>query len=83
MRAAQRSSPRTTLVGMAFDAADGHQRLTRGTNFLLAGGSENTHAAMQETAIKINEHLDRAGKRLEDASVGELREICQRVAEEN
>jgi DNA anti-recombination protein RmuC len=34
---------------------------------------------MQETAIKINEHLDRRGKRLEDVSIKELRDICHEV----
>ena len=36
---------------------------------------------MQETAVKINEHLDRRGKRLEDASVRELRDICRDACE--
>jgi len=67
------------LLGVAFDHADGHTRLTRGDNFLLLGGSHKTHAVMQETALKINEHLDRCGKRLEDASAEELRDICQDV----
>ncbi len=34
---------------------------------------------MQETAIKINEHLERRGKRLEDVSIRELRDICAEV----
>ena len=67
------------LLGLAFDAEDGHTRLTRGENFVLAGGSQVTHAVMQETAIKINEHLDRRGKRLEEVSVNELRDICREV----
>ena len=33
--------------------------------------------------MKINEHLDRQGKRLEDASVKELRDICQEVREKH
>lgn len=70
------------LLGLAFDADDGHTRLTRGENFLLLGGSQQTHAMLQHTAIKINEHLDRQGKRLEDVSIGELRQICRDVAEE-
>lgn len=72
---------RTTaaLLGLAFDNEDGHARLTRGKNFLLCGGSEESHAAMQETAIKINEHLDRRGLRLDDVSIGELRDICDSV----
>jgi hypothetical protein len=82
MRAANTSSTRakkTALVGVAFDAEDGHTRLSRGKNFVLCGGSEETHGIMQETATKINEHLDRRGRRLEDISLGELRDICQSV----
>jgi hypothetical protein len=67
------------LLGLAFDNEDGHTRLTRGKNFVLLGGSQDTHAMMQETAVKINEHLDRQGKSLEDVSVPELRKICHEV----
>jgi hypothetical protein len=63
------------LLGLAFDADDGHKRITRGPNFLLAGGSADTHAVMQETAVKINERLRRDGKQLADVSVKELRDI--------
>ncbi len=77
---ANRKSKRASLLGLAFDASDGHTRLTRGKNFVLAGGSEETHGVMQETAIKINEHLDGRGKRLEDLTLGELRDICEKVA---
>ncbi len=79
MRAAQKKSKKATLVGVAFDAEDGHTRLTRGQNFVLAGGSQETHEVMQETATKINEHLDRRGRRLEDVSLGELRDICESI----
>lgn len=63
------------LLGLAFDADDGQKRITRGPNFLLAGGSQETHGLMQETAIKINERLNREGKQLADVSVRELRDI--------
>ncbi|MEM9657975.1 MAG: hypothetical protein AAF961_06390, partial [Planctomycetota bacterium] len=53
----------------------GQKRITRGPNFVLAGGSQETHSVMQETAIKINEHLDRRGKQLNDVSAAELRDI--------
>lgn len=55
-------------------------RITRGKNFFLVGGSEETHGLMRETTLKINEHLDRLGKRLEDVSIQELREICAEVS---
>lgn len=67
------------LLGLGLDAADGQTRITRGKNFLLYGGSAETHAEMQETAIKLNEHLDRRGKRLEEVSVRELRDIFQEL----
>ncbi len=77
---AERCKPKdATLLGVAFDAEDGHTRLTRGKNFVLCGGSEESHAVMQETATKVNEHLDRKGRRLADMSLGELREICESV----
>ena len=66
---------KAALLGLAFDAKDGQKRITRGPNFLLAGGSQESHSIMQETAIKINEHLDRQGKQLADVSVSELRDI--------
>jgi hypothetical protein len=67
------------LLGLAFDNEDGHTRLTRGQNFVLYGGSQQTHVLMQETALKINEHLDKRGRRLEDVSVSELRDIYRVV----
>jgi len=67
------------ILGLGLDAADGHTRLTRGKNFVLYGGSEETHSCMQETAIKVNEQLDRRGKRLEDVSPGELVDIFRDV----
>ena len=79
MRAAKKKPKQATLVGIAFDADDGHTRLTRGIIFGLAGGSRYSHAVRQETAIKINEHLDRRGQRLEDVSLGELRDICESI----
>jgi hypothetical protein len=71
--------PRAALLGFAFDAEDGQKRITRGKNFLLAGGSQETHSIMQETAIKINEHLDREGKQLADISTRELRDIVEDI----
>lgn len=57
------------------DNDDGHTRLTRGHNFTLYGGSQETHERMQETAVKMNEQLDKRGKRLEDVSVREFIDI--------
>jgi hypothetical protein len=63
------------LLGLAFDAEDGHKRITRGKNFLLAGGSDQTHTLMRETIIKVHEQLDARGQSLTDVTVNELRDL--------
>lgn len=70
------------MLGLGFDAEDDQKRITKGDNFLLCGGSQETHAVMQETAIKINENLGRQGKKLEDVSIRELRQITREVWEQ-
>ncbi len=81
MKPARGTKREAALLGLGLDGDDGHKRLTRGKNFVLFGGSHDTHAAMQETAIKINEKLDRRGRRLEDASPQELRDIWHEIHE--
>lgn len=68
---------KAALLGIGFDAEDGQTRITRGGNFLVYGGSEDTHAVMRETVIKVNEELDSRGRRLEDVSPGDLRKIFE------
>jgi len=70
---------RAGMLGVGLDNSDGHKRLTKGENFLLVGGSAETHERMQETAVKINEKLDQRGKRLEDVSGEEFRDIAMEV----
>lgn len=81
MKAANNVHKSAALLGVAFDNDDGHTRLTRGKNFFLVGGCQETHAVMQETAVKINEQLDKRGRRLEDVSPSELGRICRDVVE--
>jgi hypothetical protein len=63
------------VLGIGLDASDGHKRITRGQDFLLAGGSEETHSRMQETMIKVTEKLGDRGKRIRDASPEEIRDL--------
>jgi hypothetical protein len=81
LKATNKKAKPAVLLGLGLDAKDGHTRLTRGDNFVLYGGSEETHAVMQETAIKVNEHLDRRGKRLEDVSPRDLGNIFREILE--
>jgi hypothetical protein len=67
------------LLGLAFDADDDQKRITRGKNFFLAGGSEETHLLMRETVLKITERLDERGQHLADVSVDELRDLIDDV----
>ena len=78
---AEKQVKSAALLGLAFDAEDEQKRLTRGPNFVLFGGSPDTHTRMQETAIKVNEQLEKRGKRLEDVGLRELRDIVHRAAE--
>lgn len=66
------------MLGLGLDS-DGHKRLTTGPNFLLVGGSEETHATMTEKVIKINEKLAAKGKQLEDVSHDEMDDIAHSV----
>jgi len=71
-------SNRALMLGLGLDS-DGHKRMTTGPNFLLLGGSEDTHQVMTEQAVKINEKLAAAGKRLETVSREEFDEIAHSV----
>jgi len=67
------------LLGLGLDGKDGHVRITSGENFKLIGGSDETHGVMQEKAIKMNEHLKRRGKHLEDLNREEFHEVADKV----
>jgi len=66
------------MLGLGLDD-DGHKRLTTGPNFLLMGGSEETHEVMTEKVVKINEKLASKGKQLEEVSGEEFDDIARSV----
>lgn len=74
----QKSRPKALLLGLGLDS-DGHKRLTTGPNFVLVGGSAETHDVMTEKAVKLNEKLSAKGKRLEDVSAEELTDLAEGV----
>ncbi len=67
------------LLGLGLDAKDGHVRITKGRNFRLYGGSEETHDFMQEKAVRFNEHLDKKGKTLDDVTKEEFYDIASKI----
>lgn len=62
------------LLGLGLDNTDGHKRITKGDDFILLGGSEETHERMTETVVKVGEKLSRRGKNIRTASPEELRD---------
>ncbi|MGA2865973.1 MAG: hypothetical protein ABSF95_15985 [Verrucomicrobiota bacterium] len=74
-----KKAPRKALMlGLGLDS-DGHKRLTAGANFLLLGGSQETHEVMTEKVIKINEKLAAKGRQLEDVGREEFDELARSV----
>ena len=67
------------LVGIGLDNEDEHKRITTGDEFLLVGGSEETHERMQDVAIHVTEALKNKGKRLQDACVEEVIDLVQKA----
>jgi len=71
--------PRKILLGLGFDCADGHVRVTKGKNFRIYGGSEQTHGLMQEKAVKFNERLNKHNKTLDEITSKEFRDIAHDI----
>jgi hypothetical protein len=69
---------KSLLLGLGLDS-DGHKRVTTGENFILAGGTQETHEIMTEKAIKINEKLAAAGKTIEQVSREQFDDIAHSV----
>lgn len=77
-----KARPKTEVVGLfgvGLDNRDGHQRLTRAEDVILLGGSEETHAKMQDVAIHFNESLRKRGKKLRDAAPDEVTDLLQKA----
>jgi hypothetical protein len=67
---------RAALIGFGFDNGDDQQRLTRGDQTLIVGGSAETHAELLETALRMEQELDRRGLGLGDLDPLELAELA-------
>ena len=78
MANAKKTKRKAALLGVALDS-DGHKRITKGDNFLLVGGTQETHEVMTEKTIKLNEKLKARGQRLETVSKEEFDDIAHEV----
>ena len=77
----QQSSPRprrlrAALIGFGLDSGDDEQRLTRGDQTLIFGGSAETHAELRATALKMEQELNRRGQDLGELDPTELAELA-------
>jgi len=68
------------LLGLGLDSQDEHKRITRGDDFYLVGGSEETHERMTETTIKFKEKLARKGKHLAELSREEFNDMMHEAS---
>ncbi len=66
------------LLGLGLDKDKENElvRVTRAENYLLLGGSKDTHESMQEKCVKFNEKLGERGKSLEDLEKQEFLDIA-------
>ena len=81
MKSNMRNDRKKMLFGMGFDNRDEHKRITKGDNFCLVGGSEETHERMTETAIKFNEKLSKRGKDLDSISREEFIDLMNEASD--
>jgi hypothetical protein len=80
----QQSSPRprrlrAAFIGFGLDSGDDEQRLTRGDQTLIFGGSAETHAELRATALKMEQELSRRGQDLGELDPIELAELAATI----
>jgi len=69
------------LLAVGLDGTDGHRRITRSEDFLLVGGSAETHERMQETALRFEEALEKRGKTLAETEIAEVLDLLHEARE--
>ena len=68
------------LMGFGLDPdPEGHARITKGDDFLLLGGSGETHEAMQEQVERFNHSLRKLGTNFQHATESEMRAAIERA----
>ncbi len=67
------------ILGIGLDDGGGHTYITRGDDFLLVGGSEDTHDIMKAKVDRFQQELALRGRTLFDLTASELNEIAQQL----
>ena len=71
------------ILGFGLDCTDGHSRITRGDDFVIVGGSHETHRLLQAKITEFNKQLALRGKTLLDLTSAELAEIAEQIEQLN
>ena len=80
----QQSTPRprrlrAAFIGFGLDNGDDEQRLTRGDQTLIFGGSAETHAELRATAAKMEQELKLRGQELSDLDPAALADLATAI----
>jgi hypothetical protein len=70
---------RATIIGLGLDGRGTPHRIITGRECFVLGGSEQTHADILETMLRLEVELERIGQRLGDVAPDELAEIAWRI----
>ena len=67
------------LLGIGFDAEDGHVRITQGEKYDILMGSEQSHEYIQQLIQKIETQLENRGLSLDDLTPDEFAELVGKL----
>lgn len=70
---------RAMLLGLGFDGKESDKYITRGDNFYLAGGSQQTHEHMLNDVLRFNRYLEKYGKKMDELSRDEYYRIIREM----
>jgi hypothetical protein len=70
------------LLGVGFDAEDGHIRITQGDKSDVIMGSEESHEYLSGLIRDIEERIEACGLTLEELSPGDLSELVESLSRE-
>lgn len=67
------------LLGIGFDAEDGHVRITKGDGYNVLMGSEESHTYLQNLLGKIEKELKERDLKLDDLTPEEFSEFVKSI----
>ncbi|NNJ71026.1 MAG: hypothetical protein HKP10_07035 [Kiritimatiellales bacterium] len=67
------------LLGVGFDAEDGHVRITKGENYDVLMGSDESHEYIQTLIHKIEDELSSRGVTLDNLTPEEFAELVASI----